>query len=154
LNFVVHRDNPIAHARASADPGHSNDQCNDFQRQPQANVGPDRRRRRRIRARGDRNTRRSGGYRVLGHAASVAEASAKCDQLDPDAVLLDVRLPDGDGLVLAKRLAARARRPRILLTSSDRTAVSPQSLHQSGANGFIPKTELAQSDLDQYLGVA
>ena len=44
------------------------------------------------------------GYRVLGQATTAAEALARCDQLDPDAVLLDVGLPDGDGVTLAQKL--------------------------------------------------
>ena len=91
------------------------------------------------------------GYRVLGQATTVAEALASCDELGPDAVLLDVRLPDGDGVSLAETLRARPDRPRVLLTSTDRQAVSPALLRHSGANGFLPKAELACSDLDSFL---
>ena len=51
------------------------------------------------------------GYRVLGQATSVAAALEQCDQLDPDAVLVDVRLPDGDGVALAEELRARPHAP-------------------------------------------
>lgn len=91
------------------------------------------------------------GYRVVGLASTAAQALASCDQLDPDAILLDVRLPDGDGVALAKKLDARRHRPRILLTSSDRKAVSPERVRQSGASGFIPKTCLVRCDLDRFL---
>jgi len=91
------------------------------------------------------------GYRVLGRASTAAEALATCDRLNPDAVLLDVGLPDGDGVALVERLHTRLNRPRILLTSTDRTAVPPESVRQSGASGFIAKTELARCDLDQFL---
>jgi CheY-like chemotaxis protein len=91
------------------------------------------------------------GYCVLAHVTTAAEALAKCKKLDPDAVLLDVRLPDGDGVTLAERLRAGLDRPRILLTSTDRKAVSPASLSQSGAAGFVPKAELALCDLDDFL---
>jgi DNA-binding NarL/FixJ family response regulator len=89
------------------------------------------------------------GYRVLGQATTAAEALARCDQLDPDAVLLDVGLPDGDGVTLAQKLNARPHRPRILLTSSDRKAVSPERVRQCGASGFIPKAHLVRCDLDR-----
>jgi CheY-like chemotaxis protein len=91
------------------------------------------------------------GYRVLGQATSVAEALAQCDQLDPDAVLLDVSLPDGDGVALAEELHARPHPPMILLTSTDSKAVPPETLRQSCANGFVPKTGLAHCDLDRFL---
>jgi two-component system, NarL family, response regulator DevR len=91
------------------------------------------------------------GYRVLGQATTAAEALAKCHELDPDAVLLDVRLPDGDGVLLTKSLCSRPGRPRVLLTSTDRAAVPPGLLRQSSASGFIPKSELASSDLSRFL---
>jgi two-component system, NarL family, response regulator DevR len=91
------------------------------------------------------------GYRVLGQATTAAEALARCNELDPDAVLLDVRLPDGDGVALAGKLDRRGGRRRILLTSSDRKAVSPERVRQSGASGFIPKAQLVCCDLDRFL---
>jgi CheY-like chemotaxis protein len=90
------------------------------------------------------------GFRVLGQATTGVEALAEFDRLDPDAVLLDVTLPDTNGVVLAEQLRARPDRPMILLTSTDRKAVSPEPLRRSGAIGFIPKTELAHCDLDRF----
>jgi two-component system chemotaxis response regulator CheY len=83
------------------------------------------------------------GYRVLGCAASAAEAVTQCEALEPDAVLLDIRLPDGNGVELAGTLQARPDPPSILLTSSDRKAVLPEQVRESGACGFVAKTELA-----------
>ena len=91
------------------------------------------------------------GYQVVGHAATASEAVAMCDRLDPDAVLLDVRLPDANGVTLAKRLRAASGRPSILLTSTDRLAVGPAVVQLCGASGFVPKTELARTDLDAFL---
>lgn len=91
------------------------------------------------------------GYRVLGQATTALAALARCEHVPPDALLLDVRLPDGNGVALARTLCARPDRPRVLLTSSDRRAVSPEPLRQSGASGFVPKTELARTDLDGFL---
>ena len=91
------------------------------------------------------------GYRVLGHATTAVAALAKCEQLNPEAVLVDVRLPDCDGVILAQRLRERPDRPAVLLTSSDSRAVLAESLRASGASGFVPKTELARSDLDSFL---
>ena len=72
------------------------------------------------------------GYQVVGHAATANEAVAMCDRLDPDAVLLDVRLPDANGVTLAKRLRAASDRPSILLTSTDRLAVGPAVVQLCG----------------------
>lgn len=92
------------------------------------------------------------GYEVVGWAGTVGDAVAECNRLDPDAVLLDVRLPDGNGVALAKKLSANSKGPKILLTSTDREAVAPAELRESGATGFLPKTELARRELGPFLG--
>jgi DNA-binding NarL/FixJ family response regulator len=91
------------------------------------------------------------GFEVLGHAVTAQDAIHACRRLRPDAVLLDVRLPDGNGIAVAETLCAEPRPPRILLTSSDPTAVSPDQLRRSGASGFVPKSELARDDLSALL---
>lgn len=87
------------------------------------------------------------GFRVVGHAATGHDAVIQCRRLVPDAILLDVRLPDGHGASLVDELRAGPRPPRVVLTSSDSAAISPEQLRASGASGFIPKAELVRSDL-------
>lgn len=91
------------------------------------------------------------GYLVVGQATTGEQAVAECERLKPDAVLLDVRLPDCNGVTLAASLRAAGAGPNILLTSADRQALTPEQLQRSGARGFIPKTELARRDLDTFL---
>jgi DNA-binding NarL/FixJ family response regulator len=93
------------------------------------------------------------GFRVIGYAATARDAVAECRRLKPQGVLLDVRLPDGNGLALVETLSALPRPPRIVLTSSDPAAVPPEQLRASGASGFIPKSQLAVSDLERFFGV-
>ena len=50
-------------------------------------------------------TLRSWGYVVVGEAATFAEALERPTALRPDAVLVDIGLPDGDGFALAQRLS-------------------------------------------------
>jgi DNA-binding NarL/FixJ family response regulator len=93
------------------------------------------------------------GYEIAGEASSLAEARLALAQLDPDAVLLDVQLPDGDGISFAAELPPTRGRPvRILLTSSDRKPAPSRLLGRSGVAGFIPKTELIATDLKPYFG--
>ena len=91
------------------------------------------------------------GFRVIGHAATAHDAVVECRRLAPDAILLDVRLPDGHGVTLVDTLRAGPRPPRIVLTSSDPAAVSPEQLQATGASGFVPKAELALRDLQSLL---
>ena len=43
---------------------------------------------------------------VVGQASSVAEAMARAPALGPDVAVLDVRLPDGNGVELCRDLRA------------------------------------------------
>jgi DNA-binding NarL/FixJ family response regulator len=95
---------------------------------------------------------RARSFEVVGEAADGREAIAAIEALQPDAVLLDVHLPDGDGLELARRLSPGGGvGPRVLLTSSDADAASQELAERCGAAGFVAKTELASAGLERYL---
>jgi DNA-binding NarL/FixJ family response regulator len=91
------------------------------------------------------------GYTVAGEAADGAEALAALSQLRPDAALVDVQLPDSNGLALARQLTEQDRGLRIVLTSTDPTLVAPAALADSGALAFVPKDELSVTDLAPWL---
>jgi CheY-like chemotaxis protein len=91
------------------------------------------------------------GLGVAGEAASVAEAIAIANDLKPDAALVDVWLPDGDGIALAGALSALPWRPRVILTSSNADAASPEDIRRSGAEEFVPKDQLPNSALRHLL---
>ena len=90
------------------------------------------------------------GYRVVGEAGSAAEGLAMASALRPGAVLLDVNLPDGDGLSVAAQLSPDGG-PRVLLTSTDAGAATARLVRGSGAVGFVAKADLAGAALDGYL---
>src|SRR4051794_1689922 len=92
------------------------------------------------------------GLGVVGEAASVAAATLAAADLRPDAALIDVGLPDGDGIALAGQLSALPWRPRIVLTSTDADAASADDVRRSGAERFVPKSELPQAPLLALLG--
>jgi DNA-binding NarL/FixJ family response regulator len=91
------------------------------------------------------------GYRVIGEATGLAGSRAAVARLAPDAILLDVNLPDGDGLDLAAELCAAGEPPRILLTSAAVPGPPPSAVDRCGAAGFVAKTQLATTDLARYL---
>jgi DNA-binding NarL/FixJ family response regulator len=92
------------------------------------------------------------GLGVVGEAETVATASAAALALRPDAALVDIGLPDGNGLSLAAELSALPWAPRILLTSTDADAATPEDVRRSGADGFVPKSELPNVSLKSLLG--
>jgi DNA-binding NarL/FixJ family response regulator len=92
------------------------------------------------------------GYTVVGQAMTAEQAVRECSRLGPDAVLLDVRLPDGNGFTLAETLHDGRDQLAILLTSTDPEAIAPALLQRSVACGFVPKAQLARTDLDRFFG--
>jgi DNA-binding NarL/FixJ family response regulator len=92
------------------------------------------------------------GVTVIGEADSAAGALDAAGRLRPSAVLLDAELPDGDGISLARELAALPWRPRIVLTSVDRDIVTAEDVRRAGATGFVNKIDLASAPLVQLLG--
>ena len=88
---------------------------------------------------------RARGYEVVGAAGDLETARAAVDELRPDCVLLDVNLPDGDGLSMAGSLAAHV----VLVSTLD---LHDDAIARSGAHGFVPKAELASPRLVELLG--
>jgi CheY-like chemotaxis protein len=91
------------------------------------------------------------GLDVAGEAGTVAEAIAAAHKLTPSAALVDIQLPDGCGLTLARELHALPWHPRVVLTSIDADAVDHQDVVAVGAVAFVPKSELLSAPLGDLL---
>jgi len=98
-----------------------------------------------------RQTLSGSGLTVVGEAATAAAGSAAARSLEPEVMLVDVGLPDGDGISLAGELSALPWGPRVVLTSVDPDAASPEEVRKSGAIGFVPKQDLPGSGLDMLM---
>ena len=92
------------------------------------------------------------GLAVVGEADTAAAALAAAAALKPDVALVDVVLPDRDGIALARELVALPWRPRVILTSTDADAASREDVRTSGADAFVPKAELPGAPLRLLLG--
>src|SRR5512137_263509 len=74
---------------------------------------------------------------IVGEAANGAEALDRCAELDPDLVLLDVRMPGMDGIEAARHLGALDEPPAVIFTTAyDEYALAA---FESEAVGYLLK---------------
>lgn len=91
------------------------------------------------------------GHRVVGEAATGAEALDQFRRLRPDVVLLDIQLPDIDGISVARSLTSLPEAPTVILISTrDRADYGPR-LDGSGAAGFLAKSDMTADALAAML---
>jgi DNA-binding NarL/FixJ family response regulator len=79
------------------------------------------------------------GFTVVGEASDGAGAVDAVRELRPEAVLLDVLLPDVSGLDIATALARSDHAPAVVLTSSRSAEDLGAALDEAPASGFLPK---------------
>jgi DNA-binding NarL/FixJ family response regulator len=91
------------------------------------------------------------GYVVVGEAEDGQSGILAARTLRPDFVLLDVQLPDIDGIEVAARLTANGSAPAIVLTSSRDLADLGPVRDRWHVRGFIPKAELSGAALEELL---
>jgi CheY-like chemotaxis protein len=92
------------------------------------------------------------GYTVVAEAECAATALSLADALLPDAVLLDVRLPDADGFDVAAAMTSASANgsPAVLLMTADPQLSYYAMLDRSGARGLVCKADLARTDLGAF----
>jgi DNA-binding NarL/FixJ family response regulator len=81
------------------------------------------------------------GLDVVGEAADGTEAVAMAGDLEPDVVLMDIRMPGLDGIEATRRIVSRGQPPEIrvlILTTFDLDEYVYDAL-QAGASGFLLK---------------
>ena len=92
--------------------------------------------------------------RVVALAATGADAQRTVERVRPDLVLLDVELPDGSGIDVARRLSCADRPPRILMLSAFADAGQVVAAMQAGAHGYLAKTVSQEHLVDSIRAVA
>jgi DNA-binding NarL/FixJ family response regulator len=87
------------------------------------------------------------GFQVLGEAGSGEEALRMSEELDPQLVLLDVRLPGMDGIETARSMTAVSPHPTVFLLSADDRVDLPVAIESSGAATFVRKRDFCSAAL-------
>jgi DNA-binding NarL/FixJ family response regulator len=94
----------------------------------------------------------SEGFVVVGEAATGAAALEAVAAFRPEIVLLDIQLPDIDGLAVAESLALASPAPAVVLISSREAASYGPRLAESSAHGFIAKSVLSGEAIASLVG--
>jgi two-component system KDP operon response regulator KdpE len=77
------------------------------------------------------------GYRIA-DAATVAEAVRRWDAERPDVILLDLGLPDGDGMTIIRRVRREATTPILVLSARGEERDKVAAL-EAGADDYVTK---------------
>jgi DNA-binding NarL/FixJ family response regulator len=76
---------------------------------------------------------------VVGEAADGAEALELARSLEPDVVLMDIRMPNLDGIAATQALTERSERPRVLVLTTFALEEYVYDALRAGASGFLVK---------------
>ncbi|MCT1803309.1 DNA-binding response regulator [Kocuria sp. WRN011] len=79
------------------------------------------------------------GFQVLGEASEGAEAVQKCLELDPDVVLMDIRMPGMDGIEATAEIVQQAPRSKVLALTTFSTLEYVVPALRAGASGYLVK---------------
>ncbi|MEU3020926.1 response regulator transcription factor [Nocardiopsis sp. NPDC007018] len=79
------------------------------------------------------------GIEVVGEAGTAAQALARVPALEPDVVVLDVRLPDGDGVTVCRDIRSMLPDTRMLMLTSYSDDEALYGAVMAGASGYILK---------------
>ncbi|HSB95472.1 MAG TPA: UvrY/SirA/GacA family response regulator transcription factor [Spongiibacteraceae bacterium] len=76
---------------------------------------------------------------VIGHATSGEEAVLRSRELQPDVVLMDIRMPGIGGLEATRKIVARDANIKVIALSAWDDDPLPARLLQAGASGYVAK---------------
>lgn len=86
------------------------------------------------------------GWKLVGEATSGPDAIAKIRKLKPDIAILDIGMPELDGLEATRQLAKAAPKTRVIVLTMHDSMLMVKRALESGARAYVLK-----SDLTKYL---
>jgi DNA-binding NarL/FixJ family response regulator len=81
----------------------------------------------------------AGGLKVVGEAYDGLEAIQQVDQLQPDVVLMDLVMPQLDGLEATERIKAQHPETGVVMISIHDTEETREQANKAGVDAFLPK---------------
>jgi two-component system response regulator DevR len=91
---------------------------------------------------------------VVAEAATAAEAEAEAARVEPDVIIMDVRLPDGSGVEACRHIRSEHPDARVIMLTSYGDDEALFSSLQAGASGYVLKETRGRSLLEAVLTVA
>lgn len=85
------------------------------------------------------------GMKVVGQGSRMKDATKLCFRLQPDLVLLDIRLPDGSGVDAAREILAQCPRTRVLFLTSFADEHTVLEAILAGGHGYTLKDIASQA---------
>src|ERR1700675_920627 len=90
------------------------------------------------------------GWEICGEANNGREAVAKAQELKPDIAILDIAMPDLNGVDAAKRIRKESPDTEVLILSMHYSDQLIRDILEAGVRGYIVKSD---SDRDLVLAV-
>ncbi|HEV7282090.1 MAG TPA: response regulator transcription factor [Pirellulaceae bacterium] len=84
------------------------------------------------------------GWKVIGEAASPEDAMHLAGELHPQVAIVDLRLKDGDGMDLVRKMHAADPTVRLLISSVNDEELFADRCLQAGASGYVAKGQPAE----------
>lgn len=79
------------------------------------------------------------GFEVAGQVHTATDALHSAVELNPDLVLMDVFLPDGDGLTVVRELMSMDKHPDVIVITAARDQATVRAAMQLGAVHYLVK---------------
>lgn len=80
------------------------------------------------------------GFEVVGYAQNAAAAFKLACELTPDLILMDVHLPDSDGVAATRQILSTLRDVKIVIYTADVDRIQVDNALQAGARGYVLKS--------------
>lgn len=93
--------------------------------------------------------RRMDGFELVGEASSGPEAIDLADALEPALVLMDMNMPDMNGIEAARRIVSTHPDVMVILCSTYETTDLPPDALTSGARAYLNKEQFGAETLRQ-----